>query len=75
MDTAFSTLALQAAQEAKARGIRCFSLGDVVHNPSVAQRLRDAGVQKVDEVSQAQGGLLILRSHPNNGFILSFGKI
>ncbi len=56
-------LALQAAQEAKARGIRCFSLGDVVHNPSVAQRLRDAGVQKVDEVSQAQGGLLILRSH------------
>ena len=43
-------LAQQAAQCAKLRGIPCYSLGDVVHNPSVTQHLRDMGVQVVSRV-------------------------
>ena len=56
-------LAQQAAQCAKLRGIPCYSLGDVVHNPSVTQHLRDMGVQVVSRVEDAAGGMLILRSH------------
>ena len=53
----------QAAKEAAAQGIPCFSLGEVVHNPSVTEHLAALGVRVVRQVEEAKGGLLILRSH------------
>jgi small subunit ribosomal protein S1 len=53
----------QAAQSARERGIPCYSLGEVVHNPLVTRRLQEMGVQVVSRVEDARGGLLILRSH------------
>jgi len=57
------TLAEQAARDAASRGIACYSLGEVVHNPSVTRHLASLGVQVAQQVEQARGGLLILRSH------------
>ena len=56
-------MAQEAAQQAVCRGIPCYSLGEVVHNPSVTQRLSELGIQVVQQVEDARGGLLILRSH------------
>ena len=39
VDTAFS-----AAQTALDKGLRCYSLGDVIHNPDVVALLSDKGV-------------------------------
>ena len=52
-----------AAQEAASQHIPCYSLGEVVHNPAVTQHLAEMGVRAVNSVEDAQGGLLILRSH------------
>ena len=38
-------MAEEAALEAKEQGLRCCSLGEVVHNPLVTKRLEDMGVQ------------------------------
>lgn len=57
------TMAEEAAWEAKAQGLRCCSLGEVVHNPLVTRRLHDMGVTVVKSVAEAKGALLILRSH------------
>jgi len=52
-----------AAKEAADRGIACYSLGEVVHNPAVTRYLEGMGVRVVQRVEDARGGLLILRSH------------
>ena len=57
------TQAIQAAKQAADQGLPCWSLGEVVHNPSVTERLRSLGVRVAQSVEEAQGGLLILRSH------------
>ena len=51
----------RAAAQAQERGIPCYSLGEVVHNPLVTSRLQQLGVQVVERVEDARGGLLILR--------------
>ena len=56
-------MAVQAAKQAAADGIPCYSLGEVVHNPSVTAHLAGLGIRAVDRVEDARGGLLILRSH------------
>ena len=56
-------MAEEAALEAKEQGLRCCSLGEVVHNPLVTKRLEDMGVTVVKSVAEAKGALLILRSH------------
>ena len=53
----------RAAAQAQERGIPCYSLGEVVHNPLVTSRLQQLGVQVVERVEDARGGLLIMRSH------------
>ena len=57
------TLAMRAAEQAAREGRPCWSLGEVVHNPSVTERLAAMGVRVARSVEEAQGGLLILRSH------------
>ena len=56
-------LAQEAAEQAAQRRIPCYSLGEVVHNPSVTQRLSSLGIRVVHRVEDARNGLLILRSH------------
>ena len=56
-------MAEETAKKAKELGLRCCSLGEVVHNPLVTRKLADMGVQVVTDVEQARGGMLILRSH------------
>ena len=55
--------AMQAAEQAAEKGLPCWSLGEVVHNPSVTDRLLSLGVRVAQSVEEAAGGLLILRSH------------
>ena len=43
-------LAQQAAKQAAERGIPCYSLGEVVHNPSVTRRLSEWGIRVVQRV-------------------------
>ena len=52
-----------AARQAASQHIPCYSLGEVVHNPAVTRHLAEMGVMAVSSVEDAQGGLLILRSH------------
>ncbi|MBQ7455622.1 MAG: bifunctional 4-hydroxy-3-methylbut-2-enyl diphosphate reductase/30S ribosomal protein S1 [Clostridia bacterium] len=56
-------IAESTARDAASRGLPCYSLGEVVHNPAVTAYLAELGVRAVDTVGQAQGGVLILRSH------------
>ena len=53
----------QAASEAKALKIPCYSLGDLIHNPDVVARLREKGLTAVQCPEEAAGGLLVIRSH------------
>lgn len=53
----------QAAREAKALNIPCYSLGDLIHNPAVVGHLRDKGLTSVASPEEAQGGMLVIRSH------------
>jgi 4-hydroxy-3-methylbut-2-en-1-yl diphosphate reductase len=39
------------------------TLGPIIHNPTVVQRLKERGVEVVDDVEQARGGTLIVRTH------------
>ncbi|MDD4081429.1 MAG: bifunctional 4-hydroxy-3-methylbut-2-enyl diphosphate reductase/30S ribosomal protein S1 [Eubacteriales bacterium] len=55
--------AQEAAREAKTLGIPCYSLGEVIHNPSVVASLREQGLTAVDTPGEASGGLLVIRSH------------
>lgn len=57
------TAAFAAAEEAKAQGVGCYSLGELIHNPDAVNALRRDGVQAVDSVDQAGSGIILLRSH------------
>ncbi len=54
--------AVRMAREA-AQGRRVFSLGPLIHNNQAVEQLRRAGVEPVARVEDAQGGLLVIRSH------------
>lgn len=53
----------KTAAVSRARGVPCYSLGEVVHNPLVTRELEKQGVTVVAKPSEAKGGVLILRSH------------
>ena len=53
----------EAAREAKERGIPCYSLGELIHNPEAVAALRREGIQSVERVEDADGGMILLRSH------------
>ena len=56
-------LALSAAREARERGIPCYSLGELIHNPDAVNALRQEGVIPVERVEDASSGMILLRSH------------
>ncbi|MBI3804740.1 MAG: 4-hydroxy-3-methylbut-2-enyl diphosphate reductase [Nitrospirae bacterium] len=39
------------------------SLGPLIHNPQVVERLAEKGVEKVERLDQVENGVVILRSH------------
>ncbi len=57
------TQALEAVGQAKAEGLRAFSLGELIHNPSAVAALRAQGLEPVEAPLGAKGGVLVIRSH------------
>ena len=56
--------ASEAAREAKAQGILCYSLGELIHNPEAVASLTREGIRPIERVEDAQkGGMILLRSH------------
>ena len=55
--------AVAAAELAKEKGLACYSLGELIHNPSVVQHLAEIGIRPVSTPQEAQGGMLLIRSH------------
>ncbi len=43
--------------------LKCFTLGPIIHNPSVVKELEDQGLKVVNKVSDIKKGTLIIRSH------------
>ncbi len=55
--------AIEIASEAVASGEKVSSLGPLIHNPQVIERLRKAGLEPVEEIGAITGGKVIIRSH------------
>ncbi len=51
-----------ARENAAADGSAC-TLGPIIHNPQMVERLRREGVGTVDSLGEMQGGTIIIRSH------------
>lgn len=52
-----------ANDTADKQGVNVHSLGPLIHNPQVVNRLAEKGVQQVDSLSEIKNGVVILRSH------------
>lgn len=52
-----------AAEAAKEKQKLVYTLGPLIHNPQVVERLKHSGVEVVAEAEDAQSGTLIVRSH------------
>ncbi len=55
--------ALLALTQAQVSGLPAFTLGELIHNPQVVESLSKQGMRPVSSPMEAQGGLLVLRSH------------
>lgn len=55
--------ALLALTKAQASGLTAYTLGELIHNPQVVESLSKQGMRPVNSPRDAQGGLLVLRSH------------
>ena len=53
-----------AAGEAREKGLRCYSLGAVIHNPEAVEALRREGVIPIDRLEDAESGAMILLRYP-----------
>lgn len=67
--------ALNAVQLANSRGMKAFSLGDLIHNPAVVRSLADQGLTAVQSPEEANGGILIIRSHGTSPEIIAECKV
>ena len=54
---------LKAADEAAHSGLACYTLGELIHNPSVVSNLEHRGIKAVESPEDARDAMLILRSH------------
>jgi 4-hydroxy-3-methylbut-2-enyl diphosphate reductase len=55
--------AITIAQRILAREKDVYSLGPIIHNPDVVERLAKAGLKTVDNVEDIQSGSVLIRSH------------
>lgn len=55
--------ACRLARSAMGTNGRVYSLGPLIHNPFVVQKLQNQGLTPVKEIKEAVGGTLVVRSH------------
>ena len=56
--------AVELSQQAAEAGERVYTMGALIHNESVLERLADKGISRCDDVSELhRGDILILRAH------------
>jgi len=55
--------AIEIAERELAAGGSVYSLGPLIHNPQVIERLRADGLEPVDDISRIAGGKVLIRSH------------
>lgn len=55
--------AINLTKQALAERENVFILGDLIHNKAVTSGLEAAGLRKVEDLSQAQGGTMVVRAH------------
>lgn len=55
--------AIRMAEQTLAEGKDVYSLGEVIHNKDVVQRLASAGLKTVDSVDKIPSGTVLIRSH------------
>ncbi len=57
-------IAFRAAREARELNVRCYSLGELIHNPEAVSALREEGIVSIEQVEEAEkGSIILLRSH------------
>lgn len=44
-------------------GVNTYSLGPLIHNPQVVDKLKEAGLRVIDDVESIENGKVIIRSH------------
>ncbi len=54
-------IAVEAAKENKNEYV--YTLGPIIHNPQVVDKLKKLGVTPVEEIEEVEEGILIIRSH------------
>ena len=62
--------ALDMANEAAKKGLDAQTMGPLIHNPLVVQRLEDQGIGVADSLTDISGDTIIVRSHGVNDGIL-----
>ena len=55
--------AVEIATEASNEPGRSYTLGPIIHNPQVVDKLKNRGVSPIEEVSDISEGTMIIRSH------------
>ncbi|HUU43392.1 MAG TPA: 4-hydroxy-3-methylbut-2-enyl diphosphate reductase, partial [Planctomycetota bacterium] len=55
--------AIEMARQQCETGKRVYSLGPLIHNPQVIERLREDGLTVIDSPDEAEGGTVVIRSH------------
>lgn len=55
--------AVDAAEQAAERGVSACTLGELIHNPQVIDKLRQRGIPPISTVEEAAGRLVMIRSH------------
>jgi len=55
--------AIKIANETLKERKKAYMLGDIVHNEDVAKKLREAGIKKVNSLSNGKGKTLLIRAH------------
>ncbi len=55
--------AVELTEAAAESGKRVHNLGQVVHNPTISKRLNERGVKVIKDVSEATGGVVVVRAH------------
>lgn len=68
--------AIQIAQDSARERNRIFTLGPLIHNPQMVARLKESGIQPIDDVTQIGAGeTVIIRSHGVTRETLEYMKI
>lgn len=57
------TKAREIASACRDEGLTCFSLGELIHNPFVVEKLSESGLSVAESIDEARGSVLIIRSH------------